>query len=139
MSPDFPRSIERLFIQFVQRNRSFFGEQGRKRMSDVRMLITSTSATVAQGLRNHILGQRPDRQGGLPFGSPRPAISWATPGKGYAEPTWDQIVTTTMLLQQQLQELRGEAKTMPSPNDGVPMPATASPQRKFIISRRVEH
>ena len=28
MSPDFPRSIERLFIQFVQRNRSFLGNKG---------------------------------------------------------------------------------------------------------------
>src|SRR5713101_3967925 len=41
MSPDFQRQVERLFIHFVQRNRSFFGEQGRKRMSDVRMLLSA--------------------------------------------------------------------------------------------------
>ena len=51
MSPDFQHQIERLFIQFVQRNRAFFGEQGRKRMSDVRMLINSSSVSVVQGLR----------------------------------------------------------------------------------------
>ncbi len=128
MSSDFQRSIERLFIQFVQRNRSFFGEQGRKRMSDVRMLITSTSTTVAQGLRNHVTGQRQDRQGTPPFGSPRQAVSWTTVGKGHSEPTWEQIVTTTMLLQQQLQELRGEVKTPLSESPA--MPATSSPQRK---------
>ena len=139
MSLDFQRSIERLFIQFVQRNRSFFGEQGRKRMSDVRMLITSTSTTVAQGLRTHVTGQRQDRQGIPPFGSPRQAVSWATPGKGQAEPTWEQIVTTTMLLQQQLQELRGEVKT-PPPSESPATPATSSPQRKInrTSSTRVE-
>jgi len=36
MSPDFQYHIERLIIHFVQRNRSFFGEQGRKRMADIR-------------------------------------------------------------------------------------------------------
>ncbi len=130
MSSDFQRSIERLFIQFVQRNRSFFGEQGRKRMSDVRMLITSTSTTVAQGLRGHISGQRQDRQGMPPFGSPRQAISWATAVKGYTEPTWEQIATTTMLIQQQLQEIRGEAKTAATPNEGVATPVPANPPRK---------
>jgi len=130
MSLDFQRSIERLFIQFVQRNRSFFGEQGRKRMSDVRMMITSTSTTVAQGLRNHVTGQRQERQGIPPFGSPRQAVSWAIVGKGHAEPTWEQIVTTTMLLQQQLQVLRGEVKPPTPPSESVVAPATSSPQRR---------
>src|SRR5215469_6267320 len=30
-SPEFQHQIERLFIQFVQRNRAFFGRQGRRR------------------------------------------------------------------------------------------------------------
>lgn len=138
MSPDFPRSIERLFIQFVQRNRSFFGEQGRKRMSDVRMLITSTSTTVAQGLRAHITGQRQDRQAMPPFGSPRQAVSWATSGKGRTELSWEQMVTTTMLLQQQLQELRGEVKTSIPPNEHMTPPASSSPQRRTNRTNRVE-
>src|SRR6266704_2683208 len=54
MSPDFQYHIERLIIHFVQRNRSFFGEQGRKRMADIRMLIGSSALLVAQGL----LGQQ---------------------------------------------------------------------------------
>src|SRR5438270_11879061 len=54
MSPDFQRYIERLLIQFVQRNRSFFGEQGRRRMSDIRMLISSCAAAVTEGLRRHL-------------------------------------------------------------------------------------
>ncbi len=140
MSLDFQRSIERLFIQFVQRNRSFFGEQGRKRMSDVRMLITSTSTTVAQGLRNHVMGQHQGRQGISAFGSPRQAVSWTTSGKGYVELTWEQIVTTTMLLQQQLQELRGEVKTPTPPNESPTTPTTSSPQRRTnrTSSTRVE-
>jgi hypothetical protein len=106
-SPDLQKQIERLFIQFVQRNRSFFGEQGRKRMPDVRMLITSSAASVAQGLRNHLSGQR----GAVPFGSPRPATTWSSAGvNGKAEPSWEQIAASTMLLQQQLQEARGEMK-----------------------------
>ena len=138
MSSDFQRSIERLFIQFVQRNRSFFGEQGRKRMSDVRMLITSTSTTVAQGLRTHVTGQRQDRQGISPFGSPRQAVSWATAGKGHVEPTWEQVATTTMLLQQQLQELRGEAKTPTSLGESPVTPATSQRRTNRTGPTRVE-
>ncbi len=77
---EFQRQIEGLFIQFMQRNRSFFGQQGRRRMSDVRALISACAATVAQGLLNHLTGQR---QGKSPFGSPRPTVSWsATPISG---------------------------------------------------------
>jgi hypothetical protein len=109
MSPDFQRSIERLLIQFVQRNRSFFGQQGRKRMSDIRMLLGSSATSVVQRLRAHITGQR--QEGSFPFGSPRSVVSWSAPGvTGQADPNWEQIAANTMLLQQQLQELRGEIK-----------------------------
>jgi len=106
---EFQHQIEGLFIQFMQRNRSFFGQQGRRRMSDVRMLLSSCAGTVAQGLRNHLTGQR---QGNPPFGSPRPTISWsATPISGQPALRWEQISASTMILQQQLQELRGELKS----------------------------
>src|SRR6266571_8301963 len=109
MSSDFQHQIERLFIQFVQRNRSFFGEQGRKRMSDVRGLLNSSALGVAQGLRNYITGQR---QNHPPFGSPRPVPSWSTTSmNGRVEPNWDQVAAATMLLQQQLQEMRGEIRS----------------------------
>jgi hypothetical protein len=127
MSPDFQHQIERLFIQFVQRNRAFFGEQGRKRMSDVRMLINSSSSSVVQGLRGHLTGQR----GAHPFGSPRANVSWSQ-STGRQEPDWDQIATATMLLQQQLQELRGEARPGASNGAGVVANGTArrpQPQR----------
>jgi hypothetical protein len=105
MSPDFQRQVERLFIYFVQRNRSFFGEQGRKRMADVRMLIGHSSASVVEGLRGHLTGRQNS------FGNPRQVTSWVTSNvTGRLEPTWEQIVATTMLLQQQLQEIRGEIK-----------------------------
>ena len=109
-APEFQHYIESLFIQFMQRNRSFFGLQGRRRMSDVRMLISSCAGAVAQGLRNHLTGQR---QGNPPFGSPRPTISWsATPISGQPGLHWEQISASTMILQQQLQELRGELKSV---------------------------
>jgi hypothetical protein len=105
MSPDFQRQVERLFIYFVQRNRSFFGDQGRKRMADVRMLISNSSSSVVEGLRGHLTG-RPTS-----FGNPRKVASWVTSNvTGHLEPAWEQIVATTMLLQQQLQETRGEIK-----------------------------
>jgi hypothetical protein len=108
-TPEFQHHIEGLFIQFMQRNRSFFGQQGRRRMSDVRMLISSCAGAVAQGLRNHLTGQR---QGNSPFGSPRPSVSWsATPISGQSGLRWEQISAATMMLQQQLQELRGELKS----------------------------
>jgi len=91
---------------FVQRNRSFFGQQGRKRMFDIRMLIGTQAASVAQGLRNHLSGQK---QSNPPFGSPRPVVSWSANG-GRPEATWEQISAATMVLQQQMQELRGEVK-----------------------------
>jgi hypothetical protein len=106
MSLDLQHQVERLFIHFVQRNRTFFGEQGRKRMADVRMLISASSSSVVEGLRGHLTG-RPTS-----FGKPRPVTSWVTSNvTGRPEPAWEQIVATTMLLQQQLQEVRGEIKT----------------------------
>ncbi len=61
MSADFQHYIERLFIHFVQRNRSFFGEQGRKRLSDIRMLINTSALSVVQGLRAHLMGQHQNK------------------------------------------------------------------------------
>jgi hypothetical protein len=111
LSPDFQYHIERLFIQFVQRNRSFFGEQGRKRLSDVRMLISTSAATVVEDLRSHLMGQNKNRP---PFGSPRPVPSWATTNvTGHIEPGWERIAQSTFLLQQQVQEWRGEIKGVP--------------------------
>src|SRR5215472_11673803 len=107
-SADFPHHIERLFIQFVQRNRSFFGAQGRRRMLDIRLSISSCAGSVTQRLRNH-LTNRPNTP---LFGSPRPVISWSTnPISGRPESTWEQIKASTMDLQQQLQQLRGETRT----------------------------
>ncbi|MDQ2885437.1 MAG: hypothetical protein M3Y39_05045 [Chloroflexota bacterium] len=107
-TPDLQHQVERLFIQFVQRNRAFFGQQGRKRMPDVRLLINSSASSVVLGLRGHLSGQR---QGNTPFGSPRPAASWLQhTANGCSEPAWEQIAPATMALQQQLQELRGEVR-----------------------------
>jgi hypothetical protein len=124
MSSDFQRQIERLFIHFVQRNRSFFGEQGRKRMADVRMLINNSSQSLVDGFRGHLTGRGSTNS---PFGNPRPISSWAmTSVTGRPELKWEQIVSNTMLLQQQLQEVRGEIK--PSiPGDA--RPALAAPSR----------
>jgi hypothetical protein len=104
-SPDFQRQVERLLIHFVQRNRSFFGEQGRKRMIDVRALITHCSTALADGLRGHLRGQAATP----PFGTPRPVFSWAG-ARGASAPdlSWEQVLNGTMQLQQQLQEVRGE-------------------------------
>ncbi|BCL83439.1 hypothetical protein ccbrp13_59040 [Ktedonobacteria bacterium brp13] len=118
MSADFQHQIERLFIQFVQRNRNFFGEQGRRRMFDIRVQISASATVVTQGLRNHLTGQK---QSNPPFGSPRAVVSWATPAiSGRPEPTWEQISASTMIIQQQLQEVRGEIRTSSAPvaNDG---------------------
>ena len=124
MSADFQHYIERLFIHFVQRNRSFFGEQGRKRLSDIRMLINTSALSVVQSLRAHLMGQHQNKP---PFGSPRPVISWSTTAtSGRPEPMWEQISSSTMLLQQQLQEVRGEIKAAPAPQaEARPAAATA--------------
>ncbi len=131
LSPDFQYQIERLFIQFVQRNRSFFGEQGRKRLSDVRMLISTCAVSVAEDLRAHLTGQTRNRP---PFGSPRPVPSWSTTSAtGQTEPDWERIAQSTFLLQQQVQEWRGEIKGVPQlPTPGQSetarqQPATAAP------------
>ncbi len=105
MSPDFQRQVERLLIYFVQRNRTFFGEQGRKRMADIRVLISASSTSIIEGLRGHLTGKANG------FGNPRPVNSWANSNitKGI-DPTWEQLVAPTMLLQHQIQEARGELK-----------------------------
>jgi hypothetical protein len=100
-SPDFHRLVERLFIQYIQRNRAFFGNLGRKRMTDVRSLIGSSSVFVTEGLRSHLTG----RQSGQPFGSPRLVVSW---GGSTADPSWEQVAGATQLLQQQVQSTRDE-------------------------------
>ncbi|HET7640651.1 MAG TPA: hypothetical protein VFK47_18220, partial [Ktedonobacteraceae bacterium] len=108
MSPDFQYQVERLFIHFVQRNRSFFGEQGRKRMADIRMLISTSAVAVVQGLREHLAGKPQSNQA---FGRPRRVSSWsATNSTGRLEPSWEQIAQQTLTLQQQIQEARGEIK-----------------------------
>src|SRR5579883_1343087 len=124
LSPEFQRQVERLFIHFVQRNRNFFGEQGRKRMADVRMLINISSQAVTEGFRGHLTRRQTTNP---PFGSPRPISSWSTTNaSGQAELKWEQIVSSTMLLQQQLQEARGEIKpSLP----GEAHPAVAAPKR----------
>ena len=105
MSPDFQRQVERLLIYFVQRNRTFFGEQGRKRMADIRILISISSTSIVEGLKGHLTG----RSNG--FGNPRPVNSWANSNvTKHTDPTWEQLVVPTMMLQQQLQEARGEIK-----------------------------
>jgi hypothetical protein len=118
MSPDLQHQVERLFIHFVQRNRTFFGEQGRKRMTDVRMLIDSASLSVIEGLRGHLTGRQ---AAGRAIGSPWPVTSWsATSRIGQSEPDWDQVNATAIQLQQQLQEVRGEIKANDARLHGVP-------------------
>ena len=131
LSADFQRQIERLFIHFVQKNRNFFAEQGRKRMTDVKMLIGTASSSVVQGLRAHLTG-RPSS-----FGNPRPVASWAKSNvTGRPEPGWDQVVATTMLVQQQLQELRGEiAVTTTSDARVTGTPAKRSARHRSILNR----
>ncbi|HTI13836.1 MAG TPA: hypothetical protein VL461_04580 [Dictyobacter sp.] len=139
MSPEFQHQIERLFIQFVQRNRAFFGDQGRRRMSDIRMLISSNAASVSQGLRNHLRGQKASE---IPFGSPRPVISWAANNiSGRVDLSWEQISASTMLVQQQLQDVRGEVK-QPVP-DGKAMSSsgrrTESAQASSLSAGSIAH
>src|SRR5581483_4607158 len=92
MSTDFQHQIERLFIHFVQRNRSFFGEQGRTRMAGIRMLIGLSAVNVALGLRGHLTVY----QNSPPLGSPRPVSSWSTTNStGRPEPGWEQLAQNT--------------------------------------------
>ncbi|MGZ3616365.1 MAG: hypothetical protein ACXWOL_05815 [Ktedonobacteraceae bacterium] len=105
MSPDFQRQVERLLIYFVQRNRTFFGDQGRKRMADIRLLISASSTSIVEGLRGHLTGKSNG------FGNPRPTNSWANSNiTKRNDPPWEQLVAPTMLLQHQIQEARGELK-----------------------------
>lgn len=137
MSADFQRHIERLIFNFLKRNRSFFGQQGRKRMSDVRMLISSSGLLVTEGMRGHLMKRQP---GNPPFGSPRPSISWSTTnGSGWHEQNWGQIASSTMLLQQQLQEVRGEIKATSAPVNEVYASAAASTPRHTKQARKGEN
>jgi hypothetical protein len=128
LSPDFQVQIERLFIQFVQRNRAFFGEQGRRRMSDIRMLIGSAAGGVVQGLRGHLTGQK----GKHPFGSPRPVMSWSAMANGKTEMSWEQISASTIVLQQQLQDVRGEGR--PTTPVAEPRPVATTTARRPVRS-----
>ncbi len=129
ISPDFQHHVERLFIHFVQRNRSFFGEQGRKRLADIRLLIGTSALSVVQGMRRHVMGQH---QNNPPFGSPRPVVSWSTINTSRRpEPTWEQISSSSTLLQQQLQEARGVLKPVSPPQAEV-RPAMATARRTSV-------
>ncbi len=131
MSPDFQRQIERLFIHFVQRNRNFFGDQGRKRMADVRMLISSSASSVTERLRSYLKGHQ---QSNSPFGSPRPVFSWtASNVTGHPEPSWEQLASRTTLIQQQLQEVRGEIKTSITSNTNTATPNEATQGTRELI------
>lgn len=136
-SPDFQRLVERLLIQFIQRNRAFFGNQGRKRMPDVRALIGSSSVVVTEGLRVHLTG----RKSSQPFGSPRPVVSWASLKVG-TDLSWEQVANATQQLQQQLLELRediqaeGDNTSRPyQPPSSRPAAMPASPPRRSPRNR----
>ena len=119
MSPDFQRQVERLLIYFVQRNRTFFGEQGRKRMADIRMLISASSTSIVEGLRGHLTGKSNG------FGNPRPVNSWTNSNiTKRIDLTWEQLIAPTMLLQHQIQEARGEMKA--TQNESRPNGASSS-------------
>ncbi len=124
LSPEFQRQVERLLIQYVQRNRAFFGEQGRKRMTDVRALIGSSSLSVADGLRGHLTGRRPTHQtqhAGHPFGSPRPVVTWSNPTIS-ADLPWEQVSNATLLLQQQLLDSQGKIPIVGAENGSQSFP-----------------
>ncbi len=47
----------------------------------------------------------------MDFGNPRPVNSWANSNvSNRIDPTWEQVVAPTLLLQHQMQEVRGEIK-----------------------------
>lgn len=123
LSPDFQRQVERLLIQYVQRNRAFFGEQGRKRMLDVRVLIGSSSLSVTDGLRGHLTGRRLTQQtqhAGHPFGSPRPVVTWSSSTIS-ADLPWEQVSNATLLLQQQLQDSQGKVPVVGAEEGQLPL------------------
>ncbi|HEY7417947.1 MAG TPA: hypothetical protein VH593_22385 [Ktedonobacteraceae bacterium] len=128
-SADFQNQVERLFIQFVQRNRAFFGEQGRKRMADIRTLLSSAANAVVQAFRAHLQGQK--QQDGRAFGSPIRTPSWSAPrADGVAESEWEQVANNAMELQQQLQEARGETRgTAPAESDRISSNGNSSTRR----------
>jgi hypothetical protein len=157
LSPDFQRHVERLIIQFVQRNRAYFGEQGRKRMSDVRALIGSSSYSVTDGLRSHLTGRRltqhtQNPQSGQhgqsvthPFGSPRPVVTWSGSTIS-ADLPWEQVSNATLLLQQQLQDpgstpavgIENGARSFPTPvphQAGSPASPNSTPPRRSFRNR----
>lgn len=107
-SPGFRHQIEHIFIRFVQQNNNFYGQQGRKRITDIRMLISACASQVTKGLHEYLLNHQ--EKASL-FGSPRPVPSWATVNPSMrSDPSWEQIGATTMQLQLQLQEVRGEVE-----------------------------
>lgn len=131
-SPEFQHQVERLCIHFVQRNRNFFGEQGRKRMADVRSLITHASLALAEGVRKHLQS----KQGNPALGSPRPVVSWrGAPDSRHPDLSWEQILPGTMQLQQQLQEVRGEIH-LAGPAGQTPPPAANLPNAPSNVASR---
>src|SRR5574340_987509 len=87
-------------------------------MADIRMLINTSSITIVDGLRGHLTGKSNG------FGNPRPVSSWLNSNvTKRTEPALEQLLAPTMLLQQQIQESRGEIKA--SQNDVRPHSATS--------------
>ena len=68
-----------------------------------------------QGLREHLAGNPQSNQA---FGRPRRVSSWSvTNSTGRPEPSWEQIAQQTLMLQQQIQEARGEIKPAANQNE----------------------
>jgi len=75
------------------------------------MLINTSSISIVEGLRGHLTG-KPNG-----FGNPRPVNSWLNSNvTKRSESTWEQLLAPTMLLQQQIQEARGEIKAAQNHN-----------------------
>jgi hypothetical protein len=100
-SMDFRRFVERVFLRYVDLNRTLLASASARQVAAVRARVPQLAMSVARGLADYLVLSEAST-----FGQARLVESWASAREEFREPAWEQIEKSTQLLQTTLVYLR---------------------------------
>ncbi len=132
-SMDFRRFVERIFLRYLDVNRSLIALASARQVAAVRARVPQLAAGVARGLADYlVLGEA------SAFGRARPVESWGATRDGFHEPTWEQIEKSTQVLQTTLVYLR-TAGTGEMHLNGAALPDVSELPTRVLTPLDVDH
>jgi hypothetical protein len=109
-SMDFRRFVERVFLRYIDMNRTLLARASPRQLAAVRARVPQLAAGVGRGLADYLaLGEA------SAFGRARVVESWGATREGSREISWEQIEKSTQLLQTTLVYLRSSGVDKAAP------------------------